>query len=201
MTQLSANFSPSNVMRAMRSTAPATSPADPGPAPTMAPDQGGPSPRAKTFGRAMELAGAMYQVDKKGAVGLYWEALRAANTMDEVMRVVDVAFASKLDRLDPKLGMVDLGTSAMAKSIRLIATFDQGMDVAAALNGKGMGGDNHAKAALRRALAMATTADQAIAVAAFAKDNGRLLRYREIAEEAEAKARLLAANQGLYVRR
>ena len=172
------------VAQAMRASAPVPAAPDANRAPaTNAAQPGG-------FARQMELAAQMIEINRDAGIAIYFKAVRTADTVYDALLVVDAAFGRKL-------GMNDLRIVAMNKVILLTKGFDEGMDVAAALHGKGMSADGWAKAALHKALDAATTPEQAMAVASFAQENGRLLRYREIAAEATTKAQVLASMQGI----
>lgn len=115
------------------------------------------------------------------AVGMFWKALRAGTTLEDSMRVTDAVMAQGL-------AFRDLKIAAMNQVLVRIGSRDEAMAVAEALNAKGSWTDDWTVGALRKALDASRSAEECLEVAAFAKDHGRYLRYRDVRSDALGKA-------------
>jgi hypothetical protein len=118
---------------------------------------------------------------KDVAMPMFWKALRAGTTLEDSLRVVDAVMAQGF-------AFRDLKIAAMNQAMVRVKTRDEAMAVAEALNARGGWTDDWTLGALRKALDLSKTPEECLEVAAFAKDHGRFLRYRDVRNDALDKA-------------
>lgn len=143
-----------------------------------------PAPTREAFERALRQALLMASQGNDArdvAIPLFWKALKAGTTLEDSMRVVDATTPLGLAFRDVKI-------AAMSQAIVRITTRNEAMGVAEALNAKGQAADDWTVGALRKALELSKTAEECLEIAAFAKDHGRFMRYRDVRNDALAKA-------------